>query len=102
MTAAYRGAWHLAPPLPPGCAARRRPRAARAATKVASLILSPPVGLAEDNRAALAQITARCAELKATRDLVSEFADKLCHRHGERLEAWPTRPRPARSASYAG
>ena len=62
----------------------RRP----AAKKVASWILTPPVGLAEDNRATLAQITARCAELKATRDLVREFADKLCHRHGERLEAW--------------
>jgi hypothetical protein len=35
-----------------------------------------------------AQITARCEELAATRDLVREFADMLCHRHGKRLEAW--------------
>jgi hypothetical protein len=27
-------------------------------------------------------ITARCAELSATRDLVREFADTLCHRYG--------------------
>ncbi|HCU93465.1 MAG TPA: hypothetical protein DHU96_12345 [Actinobacteria bacterium] len=26
--------------------------------------------------------------LKATRDLVREFAGMLCHRHGEHLEAW--------------
>ena len=34
------------------------------------------------------QITARCEELAATRALVREFADMLCHRHGEHLEAW--------------
>ena len=55
---------------------------------MASWILTPPGDLADDGRAALAQITARCAELAATRDLVREFADMLCHRHGERLEAW--------------
>jgi transposase len=33
----------------------------------------------------------RCQELTATRDLVREFAGMLCHRHGERLEAWATR-----------
>jgi hypothetical protein len=38
--------------------------------------------------AALAQITTRCEELAATRDLVREFADLLCHRHGEHLETW--------------
>jgi transposase len=58
------------------------------ARQVASWILTPPGDLADDDRAALAQITARCAELAATRDLVREFADMLCHRHGERLEAW--------------
>jgi len=58
------------------------------ARQVASWILTPPGDLTDDNRAALAQITARCAELAATRDLVREFADMLCHRHGERLEAW--------------
>jgi hypothetical protein len=41
---------------------------------VASWILTPPGDLAEDNRAALSQITARCAELKATRSLVRDFA----------------------------
>ena len=55
---------------------------------MARWILTPPADLAGSDRAALAQITARCDELKATRDLVREFADMLCHRHGERLEAW--------------
>jgi transposase len=64
------------------------PPPAPAARKVASWILTPPADLAGDDRAALAQITARCEELKATRDLVREFADMLCHRRGERLEAW--------------
>ena len=68
------------------------PPPAPPAKKVASWILTPPGDLAEvDNRAALAQITARCEELKATRDLVRSFADMLCHRHGERLEAWASR-----------
>jgi transposase len=64
------------------------PPPAPPAKKVASWILTPPGDLTGDNRAALAQITARCAELKATRDLVREFADMLCNRRGERLEAW--------------
>ena len=55
---------------------------------MASWILTPPGDLTDDDRAALAQITGRCAELKATRDLVREFADMLCNRRGERLEAW--------------
>jgi transposase len=55
---------------------------------VASWILTPPGKLADGDRAALAQITARCEELTATRVLVREFADMLCHRHGEHLEAW--------------
>jgi transposase len=58
------------------------------AKKVASWILTPPGDLADGDRAALAQITARCTELKATRDLVREFADMLCRRRSERLEAW--------------
>ena len=64
------------------------PPPAPPAKKVASWILTPPGKLTDDNRAALAQITARCEELKATRALVREFADMLCHRHGEHLEAW--------------
>ena len=64
------------------------PPPAPPAKKVARWILTPPADLAGSDRAALAQITARCDELKATRDLVREFADMLCHRHGERLEAW--------------
>jgi hypothetical protein len=55
---------------------------------VASWILTPPGDLADGDRAALAQITGRCEELAATRDLVREFADMLCHRRGERLESW--------------
>jgi transposase len=69
------------PPPPPAPAAR----------KVASWILTPPGKLANGDRAALAQITARCEELTATRDLVREFADMLCHQHGEQLEAWAGR-----------
>src|SRR5580700_10824341 len=64
------------------------PPPAPPARKAASWILTPPGDLAEDNRAALAQITARYQELKATVALVRDFADMLCHRHGERLEAW--------------
>jgi transposase len=55
---------------------------------VASWVLTPPGKLADDSRAALAQITARCEELNATRALARDFADMLCHRHGEHLEAW--------------
>jgi transposase len=66
------------------------PAPAPPAKKVASWILTPPSDLAEDHRAALAQITARCAELNATRTLVRQFADMLCHRRGEYLEAWAT------------
>ena len=64
------------------------PPPAPPAKKVASWILTPPGDLTEDNRAALAQITARCAELDATRALVRDFADMLCHRRGKHLEAW--------------
>ena len=49
------------------------PPPAPAAKKVASWILTPPADLADDDRAALAQITARCEELNATRDLVREL-----------------------------
>ena len=64
------------------------PRPAPAAKKVASWILTPPGKLAAADRAALAQITARCQELTTTRDLVRAFADMLCHQHGEHLPAW--------------
>ena len=64
------------------------PPPAPAARKVASWILTPPGKLTDDHRSALAQITARCEELAAARGLVREFAEMLCHRHGERLEAW--------------
>jgi transposase len=67
------------------------PPPAPAAKKVASWILTPPGDLADGDRAALAQITARCAELQTTRALVRDFADMLCHRRGERLEAWASR-----------
>jgi hypothetical protein len=33
-----------------------------------------------------------CEELKVIRDLVRGFADMLCHRHGEHLEAWAAQP----------
>jgi transposase len=55
---------------------------------VASWILTPPGDLTDDDRAALAQITGRCEELQQTGALVREFADMLCNRRGERLEAW--------------
>jgi Transposase len=64
------------------------PPPAPTARKVASWILTPPGKLTDDNRATLAQTTARCEELNATRGLVREFAKMLCHRHGGYLEAW--------------
>ena len=67
-----------APPPPP------------AAKKCASWILTPPGKRADADRAALAQSTARCEENTTARALVREFADMLCHRHGERLEDWAT------------
>jgi len=63
------------------------PPPAPPAKKVASWILTPPGDLTDHNRAALAQITGRCEELKQTGALVREFADMLCNRRGERLEA---------------
>jgi transposase len=54
---------------------------------VASWILTPPADFDGGNHAALAQITARCAELNVTHDLVRDFAEMLCHRRGEHLEA---------------
>ena len=69
---------------PPSPAAPPAP----SAKKVATWILTRPGDLAEDNRVALAQITARCAERQATRALVRDFADMLCHRRGKHLEAW--------------
>ena len=66
------------------------PPPAPAAKKVASWIRTPPGKLADDDRAALASITTRCPELTATRDLVRDFADMLCHQHGEYLETWAT------------
>jgi hypothetical protein len=64
------------------------PPPAPPARKVASWILTPPGKLDDADRAALTQITARCEELKTTRALVRDFADMLCHRHGEHAEAW--------------
>jgi transposase len=64
------------------------PPPAPPAKKVARWILTPPGKLTDEDRAALAQITARCDELKTTRNLVRDFADMLCHRHGEHLETW--------------
>jgi hypothetical protein len=64
------------------------PPPALPAKQVARWILTPPGDLTDDDRAALTQITARCAELHATRDLVRDFADMLCHRRGEHLPAW--------------
>ena len=64
------------------------PPSAPAAKKVASWILTPPGDLADDDRAALAQITGRCEEPKQAVVLVREFADMLCNRRGEHLEAW--------------
>jgi hypothetical protein len=64
------------------------PPPAPPARKVASWILTPPAKLTQDDRAALAQVTARCQELTTTRDLVREFADMLCNQRGEHLAAW--------------
>jgi len=69
---------------------------------VASWILAPPGDLTGENRAALAQITGRCAELNITRDLVRDFADMLCHAAASTWKPGPSRPRTALSVSYAG
>jgi hypothetical protein len=63
--------------------------AAPPARRAATWILTPNDDLTDENRDALAKITARCPELKTTRDLVRGFADMLCRRRGARhLEAW--------------
>jgi transposase len=77
LTAQLRQATAVPAPPPP-------PPARRAA----SWILTPPGKLTDADRAALAQITARCQELDVTRTLVCEFAGMLRHRHGQHLEAW--------------
>jgi transposase len=61
---------------------------APAPKKVAMWILTPPSSLADADRATLAGITARCEELTATRALVRDFADMLCHRTGSKLPGW--------------
>jgi hypothetical protein len=81
------------PPAPPP---------APAAKKVASWILTPPGKLTDDHRAALAQTAARCEELTATRALVREFADMLCHRHGEHLETWASQAEPSSVSELRG
>ena len=68
--------------------ALQAPPPAPAPKKAASWILTPPAKLADADRAALAQITARCPELTATCTLVRDFAGMLCHRRGRHLEAW--------------
>jgi hypothetical protein len=45
-------------------------------------------------------ITARCAELSATRDLVREFAEMLCHRYGP--GDYSTRPQGKARVTQAG
>jgi transposase len=67
------------------------PPPAPKARTVASWLLTPPADLTSSDRAALEQVTSRCQELSVTRDLVRDFADMLCHRRGERLEAWADR-----------
>ena len=78
------------------------PPPAPAAKKVARWILTPPGKLADDDRTALAQITARCEELAATRALVRDFADMLCHRHGEHLEAWASQAKSSPLSELRG
>jgi transposase len=64
------------------------PLPAPPAKKVARWILTPPGDLTAADRAELAQITTRCPELAATGALVQQFADMLCHQHGQHLPAW--------------
>jgi transposase len=64
------------------------PPSVPASKTVARWILTPPGNLADADRAALAQITARFPELTATCALVRGFAGMLCHRRGRHLEAW--------------
>jgi transposase len=67
---------------------RPAPPPAPAAKTVAAWILTPPGNLADDDRAVLTAITARCEELGATRALVCDFASMLLHRKGSELPGW--------------
>ena len=69
------------------------------ASKVASWILTPPGDPPTTATRRPALITVRCEELNATRTLVREFAEMLCHRHGERMEPGPATPSTASPAS---
>ncbi len=69
-------------------AARAVPPPPPAPRTVASWILTPPGKLADADRAALGQITARCEEIAITCDLVRQFADMLCQRTGHNLGTW--------------
>ncbi|MGA8462236.1 MAG: transposase [Streptosporangiaceae bacterium] len=81
---------HPAPSHRPAPPRHRHPRAAARTQGQEGRHLDPhpPGKLTDADRAALATITDRCTELAATRALVRDFADMLCHRHGEHLETW--------------
>ena len=78
------------------------PPPAPAAKKVASWILTPPGELADDDRAALAQITARCEELNAPVTWSATSPTCSATAAASTWKPGPARPRPARSANCAG
>jgi Transposase len=78
------------------------PQPAPPAKKAASWILTPPSDLTDDNRAALAQITARCVELKTTATWSASSRTCSATAAARTWKPGPARPRPARSASCAG
>jgi len=91
-------------PVPP-------PRAARPPTvrEVTSWILRRPDTLSPDEQARLQQVLAQCPQLDSAAAHVAAFAEMMCGRHGDRLDAWTpgwprSRPTPwfRCTASQAG
>jgi transposase len=88
----YRGSYGMTYRyLRPFRAARAAPPAAVPPPKtgqVASWILRNPASLSEQEQATLTQVRARCPHLDTLASHVSEFAQILTSRHGDRLAAW--------------
>jgi transposase len=74
---------HSGQPIPP-------PRAATPPTvrEVTSWILRRPDTLSPDEQARLQQVLAHCPQLDSAATHVATFAEMMCGRHGDRLDAW--------------
>lgn len=56
--------------------------------EVTSWMLRRPDTLDTDEQARLAQVRAHCPQLDATAGHLAAFAEMMCGRHGDRLDAW--------------